>query len=210
VLQRLGLTPGDTRAARQLFARVAEAIPTRLCVFPEPTEKWPSWPAEAVEAYERGLAKPWAPVQSPEASAAAKTASVAEIEASERLYLRPHHLLCIFCYYGREMDAPLAVDNLWEPLVKIRENPDLEVTLVEGDCMVCPPCHSYDPASGTCVAACGLRDRRKDLDTFQALDLLPGETIKARDLLRLYLERIPEVQASGTYEHALERLREWL
>lgn len=231
VLQRLGLSPGDTRPARWLFARLPESIPSLagLCVFADPTEKWPNWPAEAVAAYERGLEVPWEPIQTREVSAAAKAASVAEIAAADRLYLRPHHILCILCYYGREADAPLDVDNLWEPLVRIREDPDVEVTLVEGDCMVCPPCHSFDPASGTCVAACGLRDRRKDLDTLQQLDLLPGETLKARDLLRLYLERIPEVKAvcdygeatawewracggshTGTYEHALQRLREWL
>jgi hypothetical protein len=231
VLQRLGLSPGDTRAARHLFARMVESIPSLddLCVFPHPTANWPNWPTAAVQAYERGLAAPLAPIQTPDQGAVAKAASVAEIEAAERLYLRPHHIMCILCYYGREADAPLDVDNLWEPLVKVRENPDTEITLVEGDCMVCPPCHSFDPASGICVGACGLRDRRKDLDTLQRLDLLPGDTMKARDLLRLYLERIPEVKAvcdygaatawewascggshTGAYEHALERLREWL
>ncbi|NPV48830.1 MAG: hypothetical protein HPY69_17965 [Armatimonadetes bacterium] len=231
VLQRLGLSPGDTRPARWLFARMAENIPTLdgLCVFSHPTERWPSWPPDAVAAYGRGLSLPLAPVQTPEASSAAKTASVAEIVTAERLCLRPHHILCILCYYGRETDAPLEIDNLWEPLVRMRDDPDIEVTLVEGDCMVCPPCHSFDPASGICVGACGLRDRRKDLDTLQRLDLLPGDTLKARDLLRLYVERIPEVKAvcdygeatawewrscggshTGAYEHGLQRLREWL
>jgi len=231
VLQRLQLCPGDTRSARDLFARLPQAIPTLegLCLFPQSTPNWPSWPAAAVAAYQRGLELSLPKAQSPEQMAAVKAASVAEIEAADHLYLRPHHVLCILCYYGGGRDLPLEVDNLWELLLKMKDNPEIPVTFVEGDCMVCAPCHGFDPASGCCVAGCGLKDRRKDLDTLQRLDMLLGDTMPAHALLRRYRERIPHPTMvcdfgegnvidwrtcgtchSGAYERALDRMREWL
>jgi hypothetical protein len=229
VLQRLQLVPGDTRPARELFRRAALAITSLdgICVFETPSERWPSWPEEAVAAYAAGLAKPLPDPQTAEQMAQAKRDSVAEIESADRLYLRPHHLMCITCTYGGGLDKPLEVDNLWEPLVRIKENPEIEITFVEGDCMVCPPCPGHDPRSGTCIRLCGLKDRRKDLDTLRLLDMLPGDTMPARELIARYLERIPHVRAvcdygegqmpewqscggsfSGNYEKGLEKLRE--
>lgn len=212
LLQRLQLVPGDTRPARELFRRLKTAIPALdgLCVFAHPTENWPSWPADAVAAYERGLRLPLPDPQTASEAAAAKAASVAEIAAADRLYLRPHHLMCMVCHHGSDSPGPLQLDNLWEPLERIRQNPEIEITLVEGDCMVCPPCHyGYEPRSGACVAACGLRDRRKDLDVLQLLDLLPGATMKARDLYALYLERIPHAAIICYYVEPGTTIAEW-
>lgn len=211
VLQRLMLAPGDTRPARELFRRLKTAIPdlTGLCVFAHPTEHWPSWPTEAVAAYQRGLASGLPDPQTAEQSARAKASSVAEIAAADRLCLRPHHLMCMMCHYGRS-DSPLQVDNLFEPVERIRQNPELEITLVEGDCMVCPPCHyGYEPRSGACVAGCGLRDRRKDLDVLQLLNLLPGATMKARELYRLYREHIPHAAVICYYVEPGTTIAEW-
>lgn len=212
LLQRLQLVPGDTRSARELLRRLKTAVPSLdgLCVFDRPTGNWPNWPEEAVAAYERGLQLPLPDPQTAEEAAAAKIASVAEIAAAGRLYLRAHHLMCMMCHYGRAGAGPLQVDNLWEPLEKIKQNPDIDITLVEGDCMVCPACHyGYEPRSGACVAACGLRDRRKDLDVLQLLDLLPGATMKARDLYRLYLERIPRATVICYYVEPEATIPEW-
>lgn len=229
VLQRLMLAPGDGRTARELFRRMKENIPSLdgICLFESPNENWPSWPQEAVQAYLRGLENPVPDPQDERMMAAAKLSSVAEIEQADRLYIRPHHLMCIMCHYGGGMDQPLQIDNLWEPLLRIKDNPQLEITLIEGDCMVCPPCSGYDPRSGTCIRICGLRDRRKDLDTLQRLDLLPGDTLPARELFARYLERIPHASlicrytdhtvpewqscgsaTAGRYEKGLERIRQ--
>jgi hypothetical protein len=211
LLQRLQLVPGDTRPARELFRRLKTAVPTLdgLCVFAHPTENWPSWPADAVAAYGRGLLLPLPDPQTADEAAAAKAASVAEIAAAGRLYLRPHHLMCTMCYYGSGADEVLQIDNLWEPILRMREDPEVEITLVEGDCLVCPPCTSYDPRSGACITVCGLKDRRKDLDALQQLDLLPGTTMKARDLYRLYMERLPSAESVCHYTEAGRTIPEW-
>ena len=227
VLRRLQLVPGDVRRARELLRRMKETMPDLdgICVFSSPTERWPSWPPEAVEAYVRGLQSPLPPRQSPPVMAQVKERSVAELDGMDRLYLRPHHLMCLMCFHGGGSDAPLAEDNLFEVMESIVRQPDIAVTLVEGCCMICPPCHSFDPPSGTCVAACGLRDRLKDLEVLRLCDLLPGDTLPARELLRCLAECIPHPEAicggaadavaewqacgsvtSGRYERGLERL----
>jgi len=158
ILQRLHLVPGDTRPARELFRRAALEITSLdgICVFEHPTANWPNWPR--VRGRVRGWsAEPLPDPQTREQTAQAKLDSVAEIEASDRLYLRPHHLMCITCFYGGGGDKPLEIDNLWEPLVRIKANPEIEITFVEGDCMVCPPCPGHDPKSGTCIRVCGLK-----------------------------------------------------
>jgi hypothetical protein len=210
VLQRLMLSPGDARSARELFRRAGKEIAALdgICVFETPTERWPSWPEAAVAAYLQGLQTPLPDPQSAEEKAASKQASVAEIEASDSLYIRPHHLMCITCFYGGGAEGPIAADNLWEPIVRMKANPDIPITLVEGDCMVCPPCGGHDPRSGTCIRLCGLKDRRKDLDTLRLLDLLPGDRMPARELLARYIERIPHVRAVCDYGE--ERVPEWL
>lgn len=204
VLQRLMLAPGDARSARELFRRAAEWITTLdgICVFATPSEKWPSWPAEAVAAYARGLENKLPCPQTDEQRAAAKVASVAEIETGDSLYLRPHHLMCIMCYYGSGSDQVLGHDNLWEPILRMREDPNIPITFVEGDCQVCPPCQSYDHRSGACITLCGLKDRRKDLDTLQLLDMLPGDRMPAKELFARYIERIPHANPVCYYAEA--------
>lgn len=229
VLQRLMLAAGDGRSARELFRRAALDLASLdgICVFAHPTARWPNWPDESVEAYLRGLKEPLPDPQSKEQMAQAKATSITEIAAADTLSLRPHHLMCIMCYYGSGHDQPLQIDNLWEPILKMRENPQIQITLVEGDCMVCPPCSGFDHRSGACIRLCGLKDRRKDLDTLQLLDLLPGDTMPARDLFVLYLERLPHANPvchyvedsipewgpcggalGGNYEKGLARIRE--
>lgn len=205
ILERLMLVPGDTRKAWELFRRMTVKVPdlNGICVFDNPTENWPSWPQDAVEAYQRGLQQlPY--VQKPEHMAEQKQLSVAELGQMDRIYLRPHHFMCIMCYYGGERDLPLEVDNLWELLLKMQEKPEIEVTLIEGACMVCPPCHGFEPKSGTCMAGCGLRDRRKDLDALRLLDLLPGTTLTAGELFQRFTERIPDARLICQYtEHTV-------
>lgn len=211
VCQRLSLVPGDTRSARELFRRMKIDLTSLdgLCVFAQPTETWPSWPAKAVAAYLAGLDKPLPLPQTAAQRAQAKCASAAEVLTGERLYLRPHHLMCIMCYYGSGNDQVLEIDNLWEPILRMREDPEVEITLVEGDCLVCPPCTSYDPRSGACITVCGLKDRRKDLDTLQQLDLLPGTTMNAQDLYRLYMKRVPSAESICHYTETGQTIPEW-
>lgn len=197
VLQQLNLAPGDTRPAHWLLRDVVPRLwPTLAGVCDLGGETGPAWrecPECRSGAYARGVAEGVIPLRSAEDMADDKKRSCAEIVSAERLRIRPHHLLCIMCFWGTGTDAPVAADNLWEPLLRMRDNPEIEVELVEGACMVCPPCHGWDPRRNICDAACGLRDRLKDLNTLQRLGLAPGDVRTARELYDLIWERITDI-----------------
>jgi len=205
VLQRLGLCFGDTRTARDLFYRISLHIKTLegICRYPEnPYGKWPECELSSGDFYMKGNLR-LRNAQSPQEMAAQKAQSCQALAEAGRIAIRAHHLLCIVCFAGRnDHDRPIPEDNLYEAWMKFREDPDIPVTLVEGpgECCICPPCHSYIPPRGVCVAACHLRDRKKDLDTFVALGLSPGDTLSARELYRRIMERIPKASAICGYE----------
>lgn len=113
----------------------------------------------------------------------AKEKSVKRIANADRLYIRPHHLLCMLCSYGAgALNAPLEVDNLQELMVRMEENPEIPVTLTEGCCMVCDPCPAYYPEKHICLWMY-TKDQLKDLRVLHKLNLKPGSTLKARDLI---------------------------
>ena len=230
VLQRLGLCFADTRTARDLLFRISRNIDSLkdICEKTNPYRKWDECPLARKRFFIEGN-KPLPPAQSPETMNEYKISSCRALEETDHVVIRAHHLLCIVCYAGRDdNNTPLAVDNLLEAWVKFRENPDIMVTVVEGvrNCCICPPCHSYDQKRGICVAACHLRDRRKDLDLCFAIGIIPGETYTARELYKRihaqitnigmicgYVNKtIPEWDScggveSGAYERGLEICR---
>jgi hypothetical protein len=199
VLQRLNLAPGDTRPAHWLLRdAVPRFVPDLHGICDLGGQSGPAWP-ECPEcrrgAYDRGLKAGLVPLRSAAEMDRAKQVSAGDIATATRLRLRPHHLLCILCFWGSGVDAPIAADNLWEPLVRMRAHPDIEVELVEGACMVCPPCHGWDARRNICDTTCALRDRLKDLNTFQMLGLAPGDVRSARDLYGLIRDRIADISA---------------
>ncbi|NLN76593.1 MAG: DUF1284 domain-containing protein [Armatimonadetes bacterium] len=130
------------------------------------------------------------PIRTKEEVRKAKLESCRRIEQAERLFIRPHHLMCLMCHYGLgDIENPLNVDNLHEVLVKMRDNPDIPVTLSEGCCMICDPCPAYDPEKHLCHWIY-TRDQLKDLRVLQKLGLKPGDTLKARELLDMLTEKI--------------------
>jgi hypothetical protein len=202
ILQRLGLVPGDTRPAIELFRRLYENVESGrdLLWFDEVTS--PAWEGEPElrGLYERGHALGieaiW-PARDPQECAAAKEASVRELYAAEVLQIRPHHLMCMSCFYGgREELAPIEEDNLYEAIDVIQQRPETPIELIAGPCMICPPCHAYHPPSGLCIGDVGmaLRDELKDLDVLQRLGLEYGATLPANELIALLYERIPSTQ----------------
>ncbi|MCL2813253.1 MAG: hypothetical protein FWD23_01490 [Oscillospiraceae bacterium] len=204
VLQRLGLCFTDTRSARDLFNRIAQKITSldNICRYPDnPYGKWAECELADGEYYAKG-SKPLRCAQNPEEMASGKILSCRAIAKAGRIVIRIHHLLCIVCFAGGGGNGPLPMDNLYEAWVKFRENPDILVTLAEGpgECCICPPCDNYMPQRGLCVSGCHLRDRKKDLDTFVALGLSPGDTLTARELYKRIYERIPHVTAICSYE----------
>ncbi len=198
VLRALNLVPGATRSAYWLIGLwLPKLLPTLEGICRLGGTSGPGWeecPVAGSDAYEKGMEAGIIASRSMKEMQQAKAESCAEIETTDRLRIRAHHLLCIMCFYGRELEEPLAEDNLWEALVKIRENPDVEIELIEGACMICPPCTIYDPQRGICDGLCSLRDRLKDLNTFWKLGLQPGDVLTAREVYDLIFERIGDIR----------------
>jgi hypothetical protein len=217
ILQRLGLVPGDTRPAIELFRRLLENVESARGIlwFDEVTSNaWAGEPRERCH-YVAGRALgleaiiPWRPVQD---MAQDKEASVQAMVRAERLQIRPHHLMCMSCFYGgREELAPIEEDNLYEAIAIMQRNPEIPVELVRGPCMICPPCHGYNPATGLCTADVGmaLRDELKDLDVLQLLGLEYGAVLPAQALMARLYERIPSTRLVCGHGDGMHRGREW-
>ena len=217
VLQRMGLVPGDTRPARDLFERLLANISTvrGICTFDKVTSaEWrgcPRTPGGYEQGHQRGLTAV-IPARPAAEKAEFKKQSAAAIYQAEVLRIRPHHLMCMSCFFGgREKLAPIAEDNLFEAIDVIQKRPDIPVTLVPGCCMICPPCSAYDPKSNLCLGgrSMGLRDQKKDLDVLQRLGKKYGDTQPARQLYQLLYERVPSVTDICGYGDGQVRAPEW-
>ena len=214
VLQRLGLVPGDTRRARYLFELLFSRIetPNNICAYN--TSGWHGCSLAQSGAYEKIHAKGWEAVvysRSDQERAEYRKRNAKLIAKNDKLFIRPHHLMCLSCWYGDGMNlAPRSNDTIYEILMRIRKDPDIPITLIEGTCMACDCCDGFHPPTGRCVHSCGLiRDYKKDLDCFQKLGLMPGSTMKARELFSLLYERIPSTRDICAYGDGIVRSNEW-
>ncbi len=210
VLQRLGLVPYSIRTARELFDILNIKIPkiNDLCVGTDNPEKWPTCPLSDGASYDKKIT----PVMKRDLveKSLIKKESCEQIEKADRIFIRIHHILCITCFLQKEdATVPIEEDNLFEVWDKMLNNPDIPVTLMEGcnSCMVCPPCHAFDMERGICNGACGLRDRKKDLDTFKKMGMLPGETYPARELLYKIYSTIDTTR--GICDYGEDTAYEW-
>jgi len=215
MLQRLGLIPGSRRPAWYLYGLLLKRIPTveGICAYNTViSTEWEGCPHAKSGYYERarkeGVGLFILP-RSGKEMRKAKEESVERIYHGERLFIRPHHLMCVACFYGRGGSAPLEEDNLYEVLRRIREDPDTPITLIEGCCMICPPCPSYNPETHLCDTYCQIRDYKKDLNVFQKLGLAPGATMKAKYLYALLFERIPRSMDICGYGDGIITSQEW-
>ena len=214
VLQRLGLVPGSIRRAHYLYPLLFERIetPDGICAYDTPG--WEGCPKARSGAYESVRDKGWKAVvyyRTDEERQDYRRRSVERINSDDRLFIRPHHMMCLSCWYGSTGGGePRPNDTIYEIFQRIRRDPDLPLTLVEGCCMACDCCDGFHPETGRCVHACGLiRDYKKDLDVFQKLGLMPGDTIKARDFVALLYERIPSTRDVCGYGDGIVRSEEW-
>jgi len=218
VVQRLGLVPGDARPAVDMFERLLDSIPSAqgICGYAAATaDTWRGCARAKSGNYEKGRAlgiRAILPPRDPQEKAAAKKASAAAIYEAKTLQIRPHHLMCMSCFFGGAAKlAPLVEDNLFEAVEVIRTNPATPVTLIAGPCMICPPCSHYDPASNLCLGgrSMALRDQKKDLDVLQKLGLKYGDTLPARELFARLYERIASTREICGYGDGEVRAREW-
>lgn len=206
ILQRLGLLPGAEIPAGDLLRQIVQAdrgITTTqdICGFAEVTgPAWRGCRHAASGNYERGVAlalEALTPNRPLAVRESCKAETAAAVDASQRLRLRPHHLLCMSCFTGNCRPGeykPILEDNLYEAVENCRRHPEVLIELIPGPCMICTPCSGYHPDSGLCDAAfgMGLRDQKKDLDTLQLLGLDYGAVLPAWQLFELVYARIPD------------------
>jgi len=193
-----------------LFVKIE--TPCGICAYD--TSGWEGCPLAKSGAYESVRSKGWQEVvylRSEEEQQNYRDLNSQEIATAQRLYVRPHHFMCLSCWYnGGEGQSPRSNDTLYEILLRIREQPDVPVTLVEGPCMACDCCDGLHPATGRCVHDCGLiRDYKKDLDVLQKLGLMPGATLPANEFIKLLFERIPSTRDICGYGDGIVTSREW-
>jgi len=214
VLQRLGLCPGDTRRARYLYTLLFERIATPFGICAYETPGWEGCPLARSGAYERVREQGWQAVvylrPQPEKDEYRRR-NVEAIMNGERLFIRPHHLLCIACgHAGGELRTPRPEDTIYEIIQRIQAEPDVPITLVEGTCDVCDCCDGYSPPNHRCVHPGGLiRDYKRDLDVLQKLGLMPGDTMKARALFKRLFERVPSTKDVCGYGDGVSRSHAW-
>jgi hypothetical protein len=118
------------------------------------------------------------------------------LERSDRrehhLTLLPQHLLCLFCYQGGGC-APFMETHDFAGLVeKLRQNPDIHITLTA----------AYDEigARTDLYYEQTPEERKRDLDMFRLLGLVPGDTRTARELIERIKTNIPEIGPVCTYD----------
>lgn len=219
IIQKLGLVPGDARPALDMFERLFKDVTTAkgICGYETVTSQtWKGCSRAASGNYEKGHAMGLNAVIPPrdnEEKAEFKKTSVAEIYEAKTLRIRPHHLMCMACFFGAHVGdlAPIEEDNLFEAIDVIHKTPGIPVTLIRGTCMICPPCSRYDCKTRLCVGghSMALRDQKKDLEVLQRLGLKYGDTLPANELYTLLFERIPSTLDVCGYGDGKERAWEW-
>ena len=215
VLQRLGLGPGDTRRARYLYTLLLERIETPWGICANDTPGWEGCALARSGAYEQVRAQGWTALVRlrPQAEKdKARRQSAERIANDDRIHIRPHHLMCIACWYaaGEGANSPRPEDTLVEIHARMLQDPEVLVTLVEGTCDACDCCDGFDPATTRCVHGGGLiRDYKKDLDMLQRLGLMPGATLPARECVALMFEHIHSTTEICGYGDGVARSEEW-
>jgi hypothetical protein len=214
LLQKLGLCPGDTRRSRYLMELLFKQIetPRGICAFD--TEGWEGCALADSGAYESVREAGWREVvycRSDEEMAEYRERNERAVAEDEALFIRPHHLMCMSCWYsGGQASGTRPNDTLAEILERIQSEPDVPITLVEGPCEACDCCDGFHPDSGRCVHAGGLiRDYLKDLEVFQRIGLKPGDTRPAREILRLIYDRIESTSEICGYGDDEATSNEW-
>ncbi len=218
IIQKLGLAPGDTRPAIDMFERLLKSVPTAMAICGYQTttsEAWRGCARAALGDYEKGRTlgiRAIIPPREDKDKAQAKETSVEAIQQADVLLIRPHHLMCMSCFHGGKAElAPIVEDNLYEAIDAVQKSPAIPIKLVRGCCVICPPCSHYDPESTLCIGgrSMALRDQKKDLDVLQKLGLEYGATLPAKELFALLYERIPSTRLVCAWGDGEARSPEW-
>lgn len=212
ILREMGATPEAVRTAQAWSELLAEYIPNpgQVCAPHErQTTEWQNCSNAHSGFYEKGLGN-LCLVREEREMSCAKESSCERLAKADIFSVRAHHFLCMICFVGGKCpNEPLQEDNLYELWQKILHEPDVPITVIEGpgNCIICPPCYAYNPESKLCFIAGSLRDRKKDLDVFSKLSMLPGDTLPAKDILYRIYKNIQNVDGICLFEE--RRGYEW-
>lgn len=204
ILQMLDLAPGSVLPARTLLYRVLNGISTTrgLCGYEKVTdEAWQGCPRAFCGCYEAGREKGIAahvPPREAAEMAAEKQRSVAAMEESDELRIRPHVIMCAVCNHGTREGRyePLDADSIVEFIDIVRRRRDVRVTMArQADWMICASCPQRVVELNACVNVAGsggLSNEKRDLDLLQVLGLTYGSSLPAREMLQLIFSRVPD------------------
>jgi hypothetical protein len=221
IMQKLGLVPGDTRPAHELFNRFSEKIKDtgNICGFKGCSIKtWEGCAFAGCGDYEAGLAKNITekifPPRSSEELDNEKEKGIAEIQKARILNLIPMHLMCLACFHkdGGGL-GPIKDDLLFEVWEKIRETPEIPVRIVRKDCMICKSCKVFNPNLKMCVhggkIGAELRQLHKELNILQTLGLEFDDILPANKLFKLVKDKIPSNYKICAYDSGVITSCEW-
>jgi len=216
ILRFMGLFPGAIMPGRFLIEKLIKSVESsKICEGKNYSKIWKGCKYAKSGNYEKIREKGIGfiiPYRSIEERKKAKKLSVEKMYNSRILMIRPHHLMCMACFSASERrDAPIEEDNLFEAVDIIRKNPEIPVKLIEGPCMICPPCSAYIPEKNICVGglSMSLRDEKKDLDVLYKLDMEYGMVLPARELFRKLFEKIKSAKEICGFEDGKVTSPEW-
>ncbi len=216
ILQKTGLVPGTTMPARFLMEKLLESVESeeKICVGNR-SGIWRGCKRSKKGAYKKARTRGLAaiiPERRSSECAKEKKISVKKMYNAEMLLIRPHHLMCMVCFSaGPSAGEPIEADNLYEAVEIIRKKPDIPVKLVEGPCMICPPCKVFLPDRKICIGnhSMGLRDEKKDLDVLQKIDMKYGDIMGARELYSKLFAAVKSTKEICGFGDGVVRSPEW-
>ena len=115
-----------------------------------------------------------------------------------KIRARPYHLLCLLCTYDEEAGRPNLNNNCFGIIQRIREEPEVELEIVEGTDDSCIPCPQR--VGSVCVAESAIRDLRKDQCVLKRTGLRTGAVMTVRAVYSLVMKHIPTVEGICTVE----------
>lgn len=221
ILCKMDLCPGATRPAIDLVELLVRSIPTceGVCHYSDDnSQHWPACKFAASGHYEQAIQdhaeKTIIPYRQEAEKLAVKQQSARICATARPLKIRPHHLLCMTCFHAgrsREELAPIDEDNLHECIRAVQDDPQIPIELIQGPCMICPPCGAYESSTNLCVGgrSMGLRDEKKDLDTLRILQAEYGDILPAVELLRRLYQGIHSTAQICGHNDGKERSPIW-
>ena len=122
--------------------------------------------------------------------------------------IRPHHLLCTVCTLGG-VKCPLLPKNRIDYILKqVRYDATLRIKLVS-NCDEIVHFREMQTEDYAQIDTQEVFNRKRDLDVLQKLGLMPGATMKARELFNLLFKRIPSTKDICGYGDGVVTSREW-